>query len=361
MFYKLLQFITWKQRYPVKIDWFAGGIFHFLFRIPEFLFGRKFGIRPEMSSRIYTDKNGKEVVEYSMYSWEAVFCHSEGMFYIYAREKIAEIKSKIKQWEFKVGRLVPQFFDTFNPMPQFSVVGYGTIPKRGEYPKGYLFAIAVDASSKVAVGANNQARSWSHTTTGSNTIMFNDLGATFSSSNPGITSVTGTYNSVSLTTIYTATNTGSYAGDGFMYLIAPTTGTNTVYNTMVIGGGDWQLTCAVVTYSGAKQTSPIDSSAKQDSYNTQTVTATTTVVGSNCWLVGLLSNGNQSPLSYGGVTTARQTQIQYGTLVDSNGTVGTGTQTLSATYYNSAGSDWIVASFLPAPASAVNSGFLGFF
>ena len=137
------------------------------------------------------------------------------------------------------------------------------------------------------------------------------------------------------------------------YYNAPPTGAKDVVATNSVPG---YTIMAVATYTGCDQTSAVI-----DSFNTGSVTAgtalsiSTTVVGSNCWLVaGQRNNGGVAFTGDTG-TTVRIQEPSGGGSFDSNGTVSTGSQPQGTTWsgsYNCAG---VVASILPASTTAIKT------
>lgn len=156
-----------------------------------------------------------------------------------------------------------------------------------------------------------------------------------------------TYGGVSMTSLteYSANNTGgaNLQQVEVWYLINPASGSNTL---SVSRNGYGRL--AVASYTGVDQVSPIDSWATTSSSgNPQSVS--TTVVKSNCWLVGfgvapISTSGATARIASGGtqrVTTAslRPSSIWQSVCIgDSNATVGTGSQSMS--FDNSTGGNW---------------------
>lgn len=109
------------------------------------------------------------------------------------------------------------------------------------------------------------------------------------------------------------------------YIKNPTSGA-----TISTGGPTAWWGCAGY-YTGVDQTSPIDSSAQFLSGSTSTVTlGPTTVVGSNCWLVGGWGHDTGSRSFTNGTATIRQLDTanpnSNAGLADSNGVVSTGSQ-----------------------------------
>ncbi len=273
----MLATITGKPRYFPEVKWSKNLWTHNVFRVWESLVGRKYGIKPSMFSA-----NG---VQYA-YSFEAQIA----LFEVWVR-------SLFKKFSFKIVYV-----------PQMQLAGLS----RGGYVP-YRFAIALDTSGQ----STNPTTSYSYTSTGSDLVMVlgltDDTGA---NPNP-----TATYNSVSMT----LADEVQYPGDRWNHLFVlagPATGSNTI----AIGSTSFRQT-AVATYTGCNQTGQPDSHSATTTVGTPWVQSTT-VVASNCWLVGFVYGTD--PLS----TTVtpgvlRQTVAASSLYGDSNGTVSTGSQSLT--------------------------------
>lgn len=111
-------------------------------------------------------------------------------------------------------------------------------------------------------------------------------------------------------------------------------------------------------YTGAKQTGQPDSSATPTAASGTSFSASTTVVASNCWLVSLTRDAAGGIAASTGTTLRGDFVTAVGpAFADSNGTVGTGSQSMSFTGSNGA---WSSVIFSMAPATTtVNSGFFG--
>lgn len=181
-------------------------------------------------------------------------------------------------------------------------------------------AIAYDATSKSTFTTNP---SWSHTCTGDDRILVVVAGAV-SDNISGIT-----YNSVALTQITETTYPGAgHAGLSIWYLVAPATGSNTIAVSSSSACG-----AVAVSYTGVKQTGVPDSSnVNNNAVGTNSLTTSTTVVASNCWLVGGASDNAGTGASGGTGTTLRDFVDNGVNMGDSNGTVGTGSQSLVFTF-----------------------------
>lgn len=127
-------------------------------------------------------------------------------------------------------------------------------------------------------------------------------------------------------------------------LVAPTSGNKTLH---VAAASADHVFLSTSAYSGAKQTGQPDSHADHAGVASP-ATGTTTVVASSSWLV-MCASGESGSTSAGTSTTQRAGDGFAGNLtaiMDSNGTVGTGAQSLNAT---SAGNiAWNIVSIAPA-------------
>lgn len=107
------------------------------------------------------------------------------------------------------------------------------------------------------------------------------------------------------------------------YLIAPATGAN---NVVVSASGSYGIFCISSSYTGALQSGQPDSSGTLASDSTTSLAVATTVVASNCWLVGQIVG--LGTLSAGSIRGSPGNNTHLG---DSNTTVGTGSQNLTWT------------------------------
>ncbi len=217
-------------------------------------------------------------------------------------------------------------------------------------------AIAVDTSTRsnaVSWGAGSSA-TWSHTTSGSNRLL---IVCTFNNGNSGSpTSVT--YNSVGLTKLQEqSTDGGGFRWD-LWYLIAPSTGANNVVVTWATGDGINNN--IAVTYTGVKQSSFPDSSNTGSTGSTASISVSTTVVASNSWLAGC-TRASADTQSGGTNATVRQQGNTDGSQLfhDSNGVVGTGSQTATINVSPNSAQWMNLVSIAPAIDSVPST--LGFF
>lgn len=198
-------------------------------------------------------------------------------------------------------------------------------------------AIAYDAISRGTGSA-------SHTCSGTNRFLVVSSISQSGTSTP-------TYNGVSLTLLRSETT--SQHVHAVYYLVNPASGVNTITCT----GGTW----VAVSYNGVSQTSPIDSQ-NSGKANTYTVDVSTTVVGSNCWIVsstGSSFNSNsytsQSNRTdrYASAVIQPATPYMNTSIGDSNGTVSTGAQSTThsesggpATAYSTSGIDFSISPYV---------------
>lgn len=211
-------------------------------------------------------------------------------------------------------------------------------------------AITYDTSANgIAPGATSLT--YSHTVTGSNPILF--VGVFTATTADTVTGVT--YNGVAMTRINTRANATSRA---YLYVLPGcATGAN---NIVVTVSGAITIQGISLSYTGASQTGQPDSNATNQVTSNSTLTTSTTVVASNCWLVSFMSLEVAGGAAAGTGTTLRASQAANSSMGDSNGTVGTGSQSMQ--WNSNPGENLVVvmASFSPATAPAVNSSFLAF-
>lgn len=160
-----------------------------------------------------------------------------------------------------------------------------------------------------------------------------------------------TYNSVSL--VLSGKGNRGDGRFGHLYcLTAPATGSNTV--SVTAGSGVIYMT--VITHSGTKQTSQPDSSATATpSTSSSPYSLSTTVVATGCWLVGVADWSSGTSVTEPGT---QRTPVKAGgtvavAMTDSNGTVGTGSQSLGNYTFSGTFTAFVgVQSIAPLPATA---------
>ena len=130
------------------------------------------------------------------------------------------------------------------------------------------------------------------------------------------------------------------------YYIAPPASSTDFYQPV---SGTRGFGIAANVYSGVHQTAPIDSSAFIAS-GAVPRTFSTTVVASNCWLVSMARNISTGAIAPSTGTTGRTDGTLHDT-GDSNGTVGTGSQ--SMVWTDGSGNAYgIIFSLAPAVAAS---------
>lgn len=305
---KILAVITRHPRYFPEIKWSSKSWTHNVFRVYELIFGRRYGIKAEMTS--YATPTGE--VQYACHSWESVFALTEQ----YVRQYLAT-------WKFVPFKIYIPLLQTPQGFPVFA--------------SPYIFAIAVDANT----GAYHLTTvTISHTTTGSDMLML--VGA--NSTNASDPFVSLDYAGAALTAVNANANPHTTNWCYHYYKMAPATGAN---NVVLVSNNNWM---SVLTYSGVSQTGFPDSKATNTAVGT-TFTVTTTVVASNCWISMTCPGFNTDTTTAGTATTMRGTGVDSGRQqADSNGTVGTGSQSLEVVYNVSSTGYGSIVSFAPPGA-----------
>lgn len=162
------------------------------------------------------------------------------------------------------------------------------------HPHSAEAAIAFDAKTTSSTGAGSSSITWSHTTSGSNRILF--VGITtlnFSTGSPG---VTATYNGVSMTPI--ATDVISFATNNYrlhvFYLVNPASGAHNVVATATTGTGIF--TSAAVSYTGVDQASPLlTSNSVNTTSSGSSITVGLTTSGTAWW--GMFGSQADTPFT----------------------------------------------------------------
>lgn len=199
-------------------------------------------------------------------------------------------------------------------------------------------AIAFVSAATVASGSNTGGLSGSFTVSGANPFLLAySWGGFGSDTTSGIT-----YNGVALTRIGFV----QCPGDRYVsvwYLAAPATGSNTLASS---GANLYELVAAC--YSGVDQSSPIDSSNTATTSGGNPFTFSTTVVATGCWLVTAGKTNGANPTAGSGTINR---VVNDAGIFDSNGTVGTGSQSLSLSNGTGANLGFVIASIKPAAAA----------
>lgn len=164
-----------------------------------------------------------------------------------------------------------------------------------------------------------------------------------------------TYAGVSMTLIGSAQRSAGGVKTFLFYLVAPSTGANDIVATF---SSATKVASGAVSYTGAKQTGQPDSFIATFSDATTSFTLTTTVVGSDCWLVGgsRMQAGLAEAITAGGVTVTESpitTAGQKTVMFDSNGVVGTGSQSITIGQNAADNISGVMASIAPAVSASV--------
>lgn len=183
---------------------------------------------------------------------------------------------------------------------------------------------------------------WSHTTTGSNVLLL-----VWVIANAQPTSVTYAGNACTLSGSDAAGATGF---TWYCYTRAVGSGAG-AQDIVITCSGTPQVYALACSYTGVNQSTTLDSMAGND-YSASGFSMTTTVVASGCWLVGANYDESTVP-TVSGVTTLRvQNTVNLIDAYDSNGTVSTGSQSLTFSASGTAG-HWYIVSLAPAGAAAL--------
>jgi len=214
-------------------------------------------------------------------------------------------------------------------------------------------AISIDATSGGITSGTQTSLTVSHTCSGSDRILITQIETEPAGRTTGVT-----YNGVSMTLLQ---NTSIIAGAVELltyYLLAPATGANNIVVSFssATNGHVWSA-----SYTGVKQSGFPDSQANSGELSGGTTQSqATTVVDSNCWLVGL--GYNDVAEIFAGAGTTRRAVCVAGVnyaLFDSNGTVSTGSQSLATSWTGTATSKLLYVLSM-SPATGNNSNFFMF-
>lgn len=196
---------------------------------------------------------------------------------------------------------------------------------------------------------------WSHTCTGSDLVLI--VSVNYDQGTGSISSVT--YAGAALTQIATGAQVGSGNTSTLWIKVGPATGANNVVVTPTVG---LFLAGASASYTGCAQSGQPDSSNTKAEASVTTQTTSTTVVASGCWLVmnGSANSGAANvSAGTGTIKRANLNFVQYG-YFDSNGTVGTGSQSLIFNSNTTAnGMVSVIASIKPVATTTSVTHLLG--
>lgn len=306
-----MAYLTGRQRYLPKMEWSRESFVFNLFRIYEQIFFRDFEQRFETAVGW---NNGYTIVRFG--TIESFFCYVEGV-----------IRGKVKV-------AIPSLVFT----PSFAPIGLRPMPSN------YLFAIAYETSANGSGYQSASTITYSITPSGANRLMISNVFA--GRTGTGHTSSVVFNTSESHTKIDEQQEPDQNAYVSLWYLVNPSTGAHN--NVVTFDDSSGGISEAAV-YSGVAQSAPIDSQTKGSAVTA--LLLTTTVVKSNCWLVaGYRTLVGQPTATLG--ATQRQSEAAGAGIFDSNGTVGTGSQ--SMTVSNTSAGQKIagnMVSFMPPQSS----------
>lgn len=205
-------------------------------------------------------------------------------------------------------------------------------------------AIAFDSASQGKV-TGNTALTYSHTVTGSNTLLV--VGVSIESASDLVTGVT--YNGVGMTRIQYQTGNAEGA---YLYYVNASAGTGT-HNIVVSTSSSTDIRSASVSYTGVLQSGQPDASTKQTTTVNNPVTTALNTVADSSWMISY-AQSNGFVVSAGAGTTFRsQTVDQFNGIGDSNSPI-TPPQSYSMSW--SGGTVWniVQASFSPVITQNLN-------
>lgn len=311
-----------------KLHWSSKIWVSNLFRAWEWLVGRRYGIRPEMTTSVSYDKEGNQVITYSVYTFEALCSFVEW-----------RIREFFKQ-EFLPFRLV-----LFQPAQLYK-------PFEERQP-WITFAIAFDNSANGT--ANSTSLTYSHTCTGSNLYLVVGSSPVVSG---GENTNSITYNSVSMTQAVPQGDSSNLV-NSLWGLINPSTGVNNVVISVTSTANIYSVSAS---YSGAKQSGQPDATGSANpgaGSPVSTITVGVTPVATNCWAVSYIGNeGGNALTASTNVNSVRGSNSNHASLGDSNGVVTAGVAYNMTWTCTSQFLSGVALSIAPAPST--NSGFLAF-
>lgn len=193
------------------------------------------------------------------------------------------------------------------------------------------------------------ATTFAHTCTGTELTLF--VGIKHTGTVTGVT-----YNSVAMTQMATVAVGDIGENVDVWYLINPSTGSN---NVVMTGGASHDS--RAVSYTGTNQSAQPDASGTASvSAAAPTVSKSISVVASNCWFGAFMRNEvDFSDSDTGSVAATRRGTDSSIAYFDSNGTIGTGSQSGNYKTRGAGNADWglIVWSIAPPSVATTNSNF----
>lgn len=323
----ILSTITGKPRYIIQVKWSNKSWTHNVFRVYELVFGRKYGIRAEMSTLFDGD-----TVTYSCHSWESVFALLE----MYIRRTLS--------------------FKLWIPI-RVSVPILQTPQGMRFFASPYIFAIAFDAAT-VGTTASASPQTVSHTVTGTDPLLFVGCGCMHSTTAPTVSAVS--YAAVGMTSPRTDVQGGART---YPWLLgAASTGTNDVSVTWSAGTNE-RMNSIAQSYSGSQSSSTADANnGLVGTTSTGDKNVTVTTVAEDCWIAGVGINRALSGVSITALQTSRGTSTVNPAAVsavfrgeDTNGPLAAGNNDVGFNIGGTSNVAWALSfvSFAPEGGGAV--------
>lgn len=216
-------------------------------------------------------------------------------------------------------------------------------------------AIAFDTKTAFTFNAAATNITYSHTVTGSDTILWVGVSILATATIGAVT-----YNGTSMTQFGGGSVGTAAIKDYLFYLIAPTTGTNTV---SVSQNTSTQITSCSASYTGVAQTGQPDATSLGGPTTTASYSQSVTSVADNCFAILYGNASSGSAITAGTNTTVRnQPEVSFcgAYMVDSAAAqtpAGTFTLAFTSASQSVAG---CMASFKPIASAVANTNFLSF-
>lgn len=285
---KLIEKLTGKKRYMPTIEWSSNSWTHNAFRVYEMICGKRWGITTEAwTGEVSIEVNGRmrNVIVHEFFTFEATVAHFE--------TNVREFLSKIKNFDFEFHLPYKLYIYKLQPIG-------GAPMEMGIFGSPYAFAIAIDATTAVSATNGVSNKTFSHTSSGSDRILWGAFGCSTS------TLSSSSYNSVALTRAVQVNLQSSWSE--LWYLVANATGSNTVSITTA---GSNSITGGVFTFTGASQTGVPDATHADASQTSATTSYShsITTIADNCMIVMSGRANGGATLTAGTNTTVSQPEV----------------------------------------------------
>lgn len=222
------------------------------------------------------------------------------------------------------------------------------IPQDARAAVGIAFDAATQSQN---FGAGSPGGSWSHTVTGSNTVLVCGIENASHVDDLG----TPTYNGVSMTFVAKVDSSAKF--DYVYYLLNPTTGANNVSVTRTNTTSVMNAVCA--SYTGVSQVGFPDNSTTNSTAAASSLTTSLTSNSANDWFVIFGENNNNTTQASTNVTSRKLTFQTSGLIGDSNAPEPQANFSQTLNIASGSGS-WgeIMLSMAPAPSVPAAAGTL---